>query len=48
VKQYEGSAGLPTTYFITREGRIRQYYPGALSFEQVVPVLEELLREAAS
>lgn len=48
ARQYEGSAGLPTTYFITREGRIRRYMPGALSYEAAVPVLEELLGEGTS
>ena len=48
MRRYEGAAALPTTYFITRRGRIRRYMPGALTYEAAASVLDELLAEAES
>ena len=48
MQRYEGAAALPTTYFVTREGRVRRYMPGTLTYAEAVPVLDELLREGGS
>lgn len=43
AEQYGGVYGLPTTFIIDREGRVRRAVPGMMTEEMLRPMLEELL-----
>ncbi len=46
--QYGPIAGLPTTFIIDRQGKVRRYAPGMITKEALRPILIDLLEEKVS
>jgi len=46
-EDYRGHYVVPTTYLIDREGTIRRRYIGAVTFETMIPILDELTASAS-